>query len=116
MGCVLSVGQLWTWNTNGTVGPLSLTSSGTCVNAAQDGLKMVACDVATDQAYTFPPSAPPTKCHGCQVDCCVVPRKFEMPCQQQGVTPTTDKLAKPIKGCEGGMVMWSGDGWQQAPD
>jgi hypothetical protein len=39
-----------------------------------------------------------------------------MPCQQQGVTPIPQKMSKPYPGCEGGYVLWSGDGWQQAPD
>ena len=65
-----------------------------------------------------PPPAPPPgeKCHGCQDNCCVVQRNWEMPCQQQGVTPIAHKLAAPVDGCEGGYVLWSGDGWQQAPD
>jgi hypothetical protein len=25
-------------------------------------------------------------------------------------------MVTPPKGCEGGYVVWSGDGWQQAPD
>ena len=66
-----------------------------------------------------PPPAPPPgeKCHGCQDNCCVVPRKWELPCQQQGVTSMGgSKLAQPPAGCEGGAILWSGDAWQQAPD
>jgi hypothetical protein len=46
----------------------------------------------------------------------VVPRRWEMPCQQQAASPIAHKMVTPPKGCEGGYVVWSGDGWQQAPD
>jgi hypothetical protein len=46
----------------------------------------------------------------------VVERRWEMPCQQQGVTPIAHSLVAPRKGCEGGFLLWTGDGWQQAPD
>jgi hypothetical protein len=67
------------------------------------------------RVLTVPP--PGEKCHGCQDNCCVVPRKWELPCQQQGVTSMgSSKLAQPPAGCEGGAILWSGDAWQQAPD
>ena len=125
-------GQLWTWNTSGTAAALALKHGGNCVSvsttAAADGrLALIACSGgATETAWSFPasgpeigpPAAPPgEKCHGCQDNCCVVPRKWELPCQQQGVTSMGgSKLAQPPAGCEGGAILWSGDAWQQAPD
>ena len=120
-------GQLWTWNTNGTASSLVLKHTGACVDAtaAGDRLALSACGGATEWSFpasgpqTAPPGpAPPGKqCHGCQDNCCVVPRKWELPCQQQGVTPIgSSKLAQPAAGCDGGVMLWSGDAWQQAPD
>ena len=76
----------------------------------------------SDREWVFPASRPLTpnpraECHGCQDNCCAVPRQWEMPCQQQAVTPTPLKLKPGTRaGCEGGMLLWSGDAWQQAPD
>ena len=136
------VGQLWEWTTTGAAGRLALRSSGTCADVALNHtVTMAACSsssaddnaneatTAPSTLWSFPKSAPlpppppppppPGTCHGCQVDCCAVPRKWELPTQQQGVTPLipTDKPMGPVvPGCEGGMLMWSGDAWQQAPD
>ena len=41
---------------------------------------------------------------------------WEVPSQQQGVTAVPLRLATPIDGCDGDVMMWSGDAWQQAPD
>ena len=46
----------------------------------------------------------------------MVPRQWELPCQQQGVTSIGgSKLAPPTINaeCDGGIVLWSGDAWQQ---
>ena len=131
------IGQLWEWTTTGAEGRLTLRSSGTCADVSHNRtVTMGPCsnDNNADEAtkstlWSFPKSAPlpppppppppPGTCHGCQVDCCAVPRKWELPTQQQGITPLipTDKPLDPISpGCEGGMLMWSGDAWQQAPD
>ena len=78
---------------------------------------------AADREWVFPASTRPLTpnpregCHGCQDNCCAVPRQWEMPSQQQAVTPTTLTLAPGTRaGCEGGVLLWSGDAWQQAPD
>ena len=77
---------------------------------------------ATATATPRPPTPPPpaSPCHGgCQTGTCCVPRYYELPTAQQGVTPLPPAVRSsqpPAKGCEGGMVMWSGDAWQQAPD
>ena len=126
------IGQLWQWNTTGHPGTLQLRDSRTCANSENgSGITMggsgsagEGCGVGTaaDHEWVFPVSKPLTpnpqdKCHGCQDDCCVAPRQWEMPCQQQAVTPTPLTLASGTRaGCEGGMLLWSGDAWQQAPD
>eukprot|EP00037_Helgoeca_nana_P020891 m.208992 g.208992 ORF g.208992 m.208992 type:complete len:568 (+) comp25436_c0_seq1:84-1787(+) len=115
--CVGSVGQKWKWGTSGKVTQLELVSSATCVASAGT---MAACS-STQTVWRLPPSSPlppaPSKdCHGCQVGSCCVPRVWELPTQQQGVTPMLQQLAAPPPECGGGFVMWSGDAWQQAPD
>jgi hypothetical protein len=126
-----AIGQLWTWDTNGTASALVLKHSGNCASAADapggDRLTLTACGTRlTDAAWSFPVSGPQNsppvlppgeKCHGCQDNCCVVPRKWQLPCQQQGVTSIgNSKLVQPSAACGGGVILWSGDAWQQAPD
>ena len=125
-----AVGQLWTWDTNGTASVLVLKHSGNCVSVADtpgDRLILNTCSAnRTKTVWSFPASAPQTlppalppgeHCHGCQDNCCVVPRKWQLPCQQQGVTSIgTSKLVQPPAACDGGVILWSGDAWQQAPD
>ena len=124
------MGQRWSWNTNGTADALVLKHTGNCANVAannpEDRLTLDACGSTTETTWSFPPSgpqlgppAPPPgdHCHGCQDNCCVVPRKWELPCQQQGVTSLgNSKLKQPTAACDGGVILWSGDAWQQAPD
>jgi hypothetical protein len=85
-------------NTTGEPGNVVLRSSGTCAVASSNGsVTMAACNDspeehsdggAGDRSSTLwkfpssgplspppPPPPPPGSCHGCQVDCCVVPRK-----------------------------------------
>eukprot|EP00035_Acanthoeca_spectabilis_P015336 m.305806 g.305806 ORF g.305806 m.305806 type:complete len:593 (-) comp16342_c1_seq1:1424-3202(-) len=114
------VGQLWRWDTSGDATRLVLDSSATCLGV---NLTMEEC-VGTGGQWHLPRSAPlpppppppASDCHGCQVGSCCVPRIWELPTQQQGVTPVAQHLETPSPGCAGGFVMWSGDGWQQAPD
>ena len=90
------IGQRWDWSTTGQPGRLTLRSSGTCASAQDRRVTMAACNSDVSGAarvWTFPKSAPlppppppappPGTCHGCQVDCCAVPRKWELPAQQQ---------------------------------
>ena len=42
---------------------------------------------------------------------------WTVPGQQQGVTALPGGASKSsLPGCEGGVMMWSGDAWQHAPD
>ena len=132
------IGQ--TWNTTGSrsrgPGELRLVASNTCaaLGPVASSVRMGACgsEGSTD-VWSLPPHgnsethvliSTDLQTQSPDSDVQPLPPEWLMaawtvPGQQQGVT-TLPVSAKPPVGvptaCEGGMMMWSGDAWQHAPD
>ena len=114
------IGQTWNVSLSDSAGELRLIASGTCVALGELGstaIQMAACGQpgSTDHTWRLPSRSnqmaqnelPPTWLRPA----------WTVPGQQQGVTALPGGASKSsLPGCEGGVMMWSGDAWQHAPD